>query len=1159
MKKAEYESTTRQLSEPSLDFLKEKSTLYDSVIVSANEFRQLQSQVDNPSDEFLKEKSTLKGFVLIKNNDYEELLRKADSPTEEELKVQAEKNNLSLISTDYYNTLKQIQEQPSKEFLEAKAGEMDMVLVGAEEYADLKDRCSNKDRIFSSVKSLGYIPITESEFTSLKAEMLSSATLPQIQDRLESMDYFAVTRKYYEDSKVPPLDRCNKEDIPILCSKFSMKALTDEEYEQLSREPEPKKYTLEELALFLDIYNYVAIPDKELKALKEHAEHPSYSFLEEKAHELGHILVDKKTYDKQVEELSHPSFDVLSDKIAALGYVTMEKDEMEELLRSRADPSVDYIREKASDKNLFLISETEWKTLDSPTIDYLRARAEKLDYSVLPTSELSTLKEMYLEPTVEFLREKAKAHGLLVVRSDEYTQFKDMYEHPTVTFLVDNAQLLGKVMIDESEYKNLKQEPSVDSIKGLANKHDLIILWNTKDIPTVDLQTQVDNERFILVAKSSYNRLLNNPDPDEMGVEQLNELCKKHNMTMLTDEEYRDLTRHPDESDIIKLGTEMGMMVLSNEDYEAKLSHDIRESITPETLQELAKSHNLRLVSATEDATNRTLSVTNEAINDVPDSVLATTTYGGETVPTAAPLERLDNGPLSQINEIELDTIQELANGLGFRLVPLAAPVITLSDEEVREYAKSKNIVLIPAEEAKKLKQGLSIDEMADVLRCNGMVVVPENHFRELTENAYQRTPTKSSLSEATKGDNSPFHVRSSFGFDSENLETKLDLAKLRTIAREYGLVCLPITSFVASSFGERPDESCDVFLNRAYYHFLSSKIRDVMININDKELLRECQKRGVQSGGFNVSQPTSPNESTAVSYRNSITSSGYITFAGPMAVAAASAAYCKGTHSGVPRSTSVQFGPYSEIDGVIRSSTTNSVGVARGVNSGLSRVTSRDNATLSQANISRLNELSILPALIQVVIGEYVYKYTNKASRLSSGVHDGVPLDRRYERYFWVNPHTLTLYWADSNPAEEISSRQNIRAVTIWSVASVSDHNQLPSGLYHRSILVTTIDGRTVKFTCHTKQRHHIWLSALRYLVQRHMDGSDFQDILDQETGDMKYYFDKSNHNFQPVLEEAYETNSVTTAGTKASGAKKMKKSSTLPALFKVLSKKDK
>ena len=1009
------------------------------------------------------------------------------------------------------------------------------------------------------MKSLGYIPITESELTSLKASTLSSATLPQIQDRLESMDYFAVTRKYYEDSKVPPLDRCSKEDIPTLCSRFDMKALTNAEYEQLSREAEPKKYTLEELELFLDNYNYVAVPDKELKTLKENVEHSSSGFLGEKAHELGLMLVDKKTYDKQVEELSHPSFDVLSEKIAALGYVTMERDEMKELLRSRADPSVDYIREKASDKNLFLISETERKTLDSPTIDYLRERAEKLNYSLLPTSELSTLKDTYMEPTVDFLKEKAKTHGLSVVRSDEYTQFKEMYEHPTVSFLADSAQILGKVMIDESEYKNLKQEPSVDSIKKFANKHDLVTLWNTKDIPTAELQNQVDNERCILVAKNSYNRLLNSPDLDEMGVEQLKELCKRYNMTVLTNEEYRELTRHLDESDIIKLGREMGMMVLSNDDYEAKLNRDIRESITPETLQGLAKSYNLRLVSATEDADNNTPSVTSEAIHDVSDGVLATKRYGGETIPAAASSERLDNGPLSRLNELELDTIGELANGLGFKLVPMSAPEAVLSDEEVREYAKSKNIVLVPTEEAKKLKQGLSIDEMAGVLRRNGMVVVPENQFRELTENASQRIPNKSPLSGATGGDNLLTHKGNSFDFDSENLETRMDLAKLRTIAREHGLVCLPITSFVASSFGERPNETRDVFLNRAYYHFLSSKVRDVLININDKELLRECQKRGVQSGGFNVSVLASPNESTAVSYRNSITSSGYTSFGGPMAVAAANAAYCKGTHSGVPRGVSASVGSYSEIGRGMRFSTTSSIGMARGVSSGLPRVTSFDNATLSQANISKLNELSILPALIQVVIGEYVYKYRNKASRLSSGVHDGAPLDRRYERYFWVNPHTLTLYWADSNPAEERSSRQNIRAVTIWSVASVSDYNQIPSGLYHRSILVTTMDGRTVKFTCHTRQRHHIWFSALRYLVQRHMDGTNFQDILDQETGDMRYYFDKSDRDFQPVLEEAYETNTVTTVGTKASRAKKMKKSRTLPALFKMLSKRGK
>lgn len=144
--------------------------------------------------------------------------------------------------------------------------------------------------------------------------------------------------------------------------------------------------------------------------------------------------------------------------------------------------------------------------------------------------------------------------------------------------------------------------------------------------------------------------------------------------------------------------------------------------------------------------------------------------------------------------------------------------------------------------------------------------------------------------------------------------------------------------------------------------------------------------------------------------------------------------------------------------------------------------------AGISLATMASLSEPSIIPALTQTVIGEYLYKYYRRLGPFStvSGA--------RHERYFWVHPYTLTLYWSTCNPVLDNPASNKTRAAAILGVESINDPNPYPTGLYHKSILVKT-ETRSVKFTCPTRQRHNIWFNSLRYLIQRNMDGIDLTD----------------------------------------------------------------
>ncbi|KAJ7599498.1 meiotic cell cortex C-terminal pleckstrin homology-domain-containing protein, partial [Mycena floridula] len=111
----------------------------------------------------------------------------------------------------------------------------------------------------------------------------------------------------------------------------------------------------------------------------------------------------------------------------------------------------------------------------------------------------------------------------------------------------------------------------------------------------------------------------------------------------------------------------------------------------------------------------------------------------------------------------------------------------------------------------------------------------------------------------------------------------------------------------------------------------------------------------------------------------------------------------------------------------------------------------------------------AVIHAITQTMIGEFVYKYTMKAIGKGYG-------EKRHERFFWVHPYTRTLYWSSVDPGV---------LAYVEGVRSVLDPNPMPPGLYQYSVVVSTPQ-REMKFTAPTKERHDLWLNALKYLLSR-------------------------------------------------------------------------
>ncbi|KZT62434.1 hypothetical protein CALCODRAFT_505507 [Calocera cornea HHB12733] len=123
----------------------------------------------------------------------------------------------------------------------------------------------------------------------------------------------------------------------------------------------------------------------------------------------------------------------------------------------------------------------------------------------------------------------------------------------------------------------------------------------------------------------------------------------------------------------------------------------------------------------------------------------------------------------------------------------------------------------------------------------------------------------------------------------------------------------------------------------------------------------------------------------------------------------------------------------------------------------------------------------AIIHSITQTMIGEFLYKYNPKALR------KGYQKERN-KKFFWVHPYTKTLYWSDVDPGALGTTETVAKSVYIESVRTEEDHNPKPPGLHQESIVVST-STKELKFTAPTKERHEIWINALRYLIARPQD----------------------------------------------------------------------
>lgn len=533
--------------------------------------------------------------------------------------------------------------------------------------------------------------------------------------------------------------------------------------------------------------------------------------------------------------------------------------------------------------------------------------------------------------------------------------------------------------------------------------------------------------------------------------------CKLQGYTVVSDGDYAGMmetTTAPSKEWLSGKAAELGAALVPAEEYAALL--ETRDKPSLQFLENAAKQHGCVLLSSDEHA---------QLANPSLLSLIQQCKLRGYTV----------------VSDADYDAMWALSS---------AAP----EDRAARDAAQCNSVVVSLQQHAQLTNP--SMLSLIQQCKLHGHTVISDGDYAQLMDSAAGATeaaalreelahPPLTYLYEKARGlgqivlpleQYEQLRGSGDEQFDVTQEVAQDDVESVRLAARRLGMLCVPEDSFVATAQSSEPPEdgASVVVLPREYYDGLLGNKPELSESADD-ELVREVRRRGL---GVSPTQDTftlfsGDNDSK----RTSMHSSGEKR-------AQPSTNYVATT----PSRSKEQTPPLGK--------------APRSIHTGISTGVSIDGA-MSLASMTGVADRSIIPAISHTVVGEYAYKYYSRLGSFGGG-------ETSHRRYFWVHPYTLTLYWSDTKPGanantahEQSGKTKSAQILSVRSVATDAGGAHSHPKLYTKSIVVSSRD-KEIKFTCATRQRHNIWMNALRYLIQRNAQGLDLQDIFNDPSDDL-------------------------------------------------------
>lgn len=521
----EYSSLKRTIDDPGIEYLRSKAKNHK--YVADDLYEALLETSTDPSLEFLTEKAKSKGYDVVSVGGQQELLRKALKPSKEEVETLANNLGSVLVPVQAYEELKAVFEAPTKAFIRDKADKLNLTVISKKEYESLEERGASKEFIFTSAKTLGFIPIPVAQLTALKGSSIDNSSLSEIQNRLESLGYVAISSENYEYLNRSLLHKATRDDTIALCSKFSLKPVLLEEYEKLKQDSKKAVYSEDEQILMLQSHGYVVLTKTEHESIRNRLETPDLEFMQEHAAKSGNIIIKENEHRRNLQMLEHPPVEFLKEKASYLGFVVVEEKLLKSLEKQIESPSFEFIEEKAASLDKTLIPVEEWKSLvnqiEHPELPYLRSKAIELKKCLIDKNEYDEFQRRTTFPNREDLETDAMKLNMAVVAKDEYIKLSEQVENPSLEYLHKCIKRLSFVPVPKAEYDLLKKEhdePEEVYLSDKATKFGKILVDKTEYMDQQKL-LESPSEKYLAEKSIDYHKVLVNESEHESNLANL--------------------------------------------------------------------------------------------------------------------------------------------------------------------------------------------------------------------------------------------------------------------------------------------------------------------------------------------------------------------------------------------------------------------------------------------------------------------------------------------------------------------------------------------------------------------------------------------------------------------------------------------------------------
>ncbi|CCG24009.1 Num1 protein [Candida orthopsilosis Co 90-125] len=1100
----ELNALRKSTNEPDLAHLEEKAHKIHYVVVPEDKFESMERQISNPSVDELQSLAQLIGSVVLDKSEYSKLT----NPSRDMLEKNVSTFGYSMITTSEMERLKQLENEPSKEFLVSRASNRNLVVVPKEEYDELSVKANNpsKEHLAQKAKDIGFVAIPRQDHETSRSqldnptidflrdkarlydqELISSSTLTQLQNTVSrpSLEYLdekardhkatVVDAKEYSrlvESEASP----NIERIKDKALKNGYDIVQLDELAELRRiSDDPKVDDVSRMAAALDL---VVLSESEHTELSRSIESPTIEYLNEHADKLNFTMVESQVYDDLKAFVESPSKEFITEKAHSAGLAAVPEEEYLVLCHKANDPDLDELMAQAKSKKMTLININELEKLhsqiDSPNTEYLSEHAEKVGSVMIPKEELTAMKQQIESPTNEYLKTQCDKHKLAVLPESELAKLRSTVESPSVDFLSEKAEAKDYKVIKNADYSDMVKKienPDIEYLKKHAADHEAVLItrseYNSLAEPDKStMEAKASALGFVVMAQSDFENMrksLETPDLDY-----LNTKSKLLGHELISSDQLASLHTsidNPSQDYLNQKAASVGSAIVGK----AELDH-LRASVEAKELKTFT-------------------STTTESNRDAGESSkMEESTQDGDV--EEQQLKQLSQELLvTDDNEAAVNKMKTYLNGHGYTIIPVTNTRSSSNSTDLNEDDAKYSFEVIRNQQPRKNEdetteyghhplRTISENTIANAANSYSLSLVPDSEYISLKKDRVNKERLENRIKEISAKLNELEYdlverkdVIRSLENDISQIEWSVSKKHIRSCAKNLGLLCISATYYVGTTTHPRPDVDHVKILPASYFNQLLKYKSSSVEKISDDTFDQFAKKRGYVKKDLETLDVTSVQSGGGVNEK----------VRHPDGHSLIRSASPDGTHA-PPMAHLQRHIPHSSS---LRSNL-----------SEFSTTSLRSNGMFSMATDVSFTDKSMIPAITQVVIGEYLFKYYRRFGSAFSAI-----AETRHERYFWVHPYSLTLYWSESNPVLSNPASRKTRAAAIVDVDSVNDNNPIPTGLYHKSIIVHSTD-RALKITCATRQRHNIWYNALRYLIHRNIDDLSVDEEAEDNDG---------------------------------------------------------